>query len=68
MRILLCGLMISHHSLDLIILDEPTNNLDLQNLDILIAALHDYHGTLIMVSHDEAFLEQLQVERIIRLD
>lgn len=67
MRLLLCCLMISHHAPDLIILDEPTNNLDIQNLYILTAALHDYHGTLLVVSHDEDFLEKLQVDRTIRL-
>lgn len=68
LRLLLCCLMISQQAPDLIILDEPTNNLDLQNLDILTAALHNYHGTLLVVSHDEVFLEQLGVERTIRLE
>ncbi|SHL17266.1 ABC-F family ATP-binding cassette domain-containing protein [Hymenobacter psychrotolerans] len=68
MRLLLCCLMIGQQAPDLILLDEPTNNLDLQNLDILTAALHDYQGTLLVVSHDEVFLEQLGVERVIRLE
>ncbi|GAB3286836.1 hypothetical protein GCM10027348_01000 [Hymenobacter tenuis] len=67
MRLLLCCLMIRHQAPDLIILDEPTNNLDLQNLGILTSALHDYHGTLIVVSHDELFLQQLHVQQAIRL-
>ncbi|RSK40144.1 ATP-binding cassette domain-containing protein [Hymenobacter perfusus] len=67
MRLLLCCLHLSHHAPDLIILDEPTNNLDLQNLEILAAALHDYRGTLLVVSHDEAFLQRLGVERTIHL-
>ncbi|SNC68405.1 ATPase components of ABC transporters with duplicated ATPase domains [Hymenobacter gelipurpurascens] len=67
MRLLLCCLMISQQAPDLIILDEPTNNLDIQNLDILAAALHDYHGTLLVVSHDEVFLEQLGIEWTIQL-
>ncbi|MBH8560193.1 ABC-F family ATP-binding cassette domain-containing protein [Hymenobacter negativus] len=67
MRLLLCCLMISNQAPDLIVLDEPTNNLDIQNLEILTAALHDYHGTLVVVSHDEYFLQQLQVERTLRL-
>ncbi|MDF7809842.1 ABC-F family ATP-binding cassette domain-containing protein [Hymenobacter sp. YC55] len=68
MRLLLCCLMISNHAPDMIILDEPTNNLDIQNLEILTAALNDYHGTLIVVSHDEYFLKQMQVERTMRLE
>ena len=67
MRLLLCCLHLSHHAPDLIILDEPTNNLDLQNLEILAAALHDYRGTLLLVSHDELFLQQLGVERALHL-
>ncbi|GAB3855351.1 ABC-F family ATP-binding cassette domain-containing protein [Hymenobacter terrigena] len=67
MRLLLCGLMISTQAPDLIILDEPTNNLDIRNLDILTAALTDYRGTLLVVSHDAHFLEQLRIARSIRL-
>ncbi|MBC6988084.1 ribosomal protection-like ABC-F family protein [Hymenobacter sp. BT491] len=67
MRLSLCCLMISNQAPDLIILDEPTNNLDIQNLEILTAAISDYHGTLIVVSHDEYFLEQLHIERTILL-
>jgi ATPase subunit of ABC transporter with duplicated ATPase domains len=67
MRLMLCCLTISNHAPDIIILDEPTNNLDIQNIEILIAAINEYQGTLIVVSHDEYFLEQVNVERIIRL-
>ncbi len=67
MRLTLCCLTISHQSPDLIVLDEPTNNLDIQNIEILTAAINEYEGTLIVVSHDEAFLEEINVERIIGL-
>ncbi|MBO2011893.1 ABC-F family ATP-binding cassette domain-containing protein [Hymenobacter negativus] len=67
MRLLLCGLTIRSQAPDLIILDEPTNNLDMQNLEILTAALNDYQGTLLVVSHDAYFLEQIRVERSIQL-
>ncbi|MBF9223148.1 ABC-F family ATP-binding cassette domain-containing protein [Hymenobacter ruricola] len=67
MRLLLCCLMIGSHAPDLIVLDEPTNNLDLQNLEMLTAALQDYQGTLLVVSHDAHFLEQLGVKRTIQL-
>jgi ATPase subunit of ABC transporter with duplicated ATPase domains len=67
MRLLLCCLTINSQSPDIIILDEPTNNLDIQNVEILTMAINEYKGTLIVVSHDETFLEQINVERTIEL-
>ena len=67
MRLLLCCLTISDQAPDLIILDEPTNNLDIQNSEILTAAINEYRGTLIVVSHDDYFLEQVNVSQAIVL-
>ncbi|MBK8808055.1 MAG: ABC-F family ATP-binding cassette domain-containing protein [Bacteroidales bacterium] len=44
---------------NLLILDEPTNHLDMKTKDILKAALQDFDGTLILVSHDRDFLDGL---------
>ena len=44
---------------NVLILDEPTNHLDLKSKDVLKEALHDFDGTLILVSHDREFLEGL---------
>ncbi len=67
MRLMLCCLTINNQSPDIIILDEPTNNLDIQNIEILTRAINEYRGTLIVVSHDETFLEQTNIERTIQL-
>lgn len=67
MRLLLCCLTLGTQAPDIIVLDEPTNNLDLQNIEILTAAIDQYYGTLVVVSHDEVFLEQVRIERTIGL-
>lgn len=67
MRLMLCCLTISNESPEIIILDEPTNNLDIQNIEILTAAINEYQGTLIVVSHDQLFLEQINIEKEILL-
>lgn len=67
MRLALCCLTISSQSHDIIVLDEPTNNLDIQNIEILTKAINEYQGTLLVVSHDETFLEQINIERTIHL-
>jgi ATPase subunit of ABC transporter with duplicated ATPase domains len=45
-----------------IILDEPTNNLDPQSWDVLLKACSNFSGTMILVSHDYAFLEGLSMD------
>jgi len=44
---------------NLLVLDEPTNDLDMETLDVLEDVLGDYAGTLILVSHDRDFLDRL---------
>lgn len=51
---------------NLLVLDEPTNHLDLKTKDIFQKALLDYPGTVVIVSHDRFFLDQL-VDRVLEL-
>ena len=44
---------------NLLVLDEPTNDLDLETLDLLQELLADYEGTVLLVSHDRDFLDRL---------
>lgn len=63
MRLMLCSLAIATQAPDMIILDEPTNNLDIQNVGILTSAINEYRGTLLVVSHDAHFLSEIGIER-----
>ncbi len=67
MRLMLCTLTIAEQAPDLIVLDEPTNNLDIQNIEILINAMNVYRGSLLVVCHDTGFLKQLQIDNFIYL-
>ncbi len=68
LRLLMCGLSVSNKAPDMIILDEPTNNLDLQNVEILTNSIKDYKGTLLVISHDEIFLEEIGIGRYLMLE
>jgi ABC transport system ATP-binding/permease protein len=49
---------------NVLVLDEPTNDLDIETLDLLEALLQDYQGTLFLVSHDRAFLDNIVTQVI----
>jgi ATPase subunit of ABC transporter with duplicated ATPase domains len=51
----------------LLILDEPTNHLDIDSIEAVEAGLRAYDGALLVVSHDEAFLEAIGISRRLEL-
>ena len=62
----LCLARLLYHPANLIIMDEPTNHLDMQAREALEAALQEYDGSCLIVSHDRYFLDQV-VDRIVHL-
>jgi ATP-binding cassette subfamily F protein 3 len=57
MRIELAKILLK--SPDVILLDEPTNHLDIDSIQWLEGFLHDYHGAVVMISHDRVFLDKV---------
>jgi len=52
---------------NLLILDEPTNNLDLNSIEQIESALLNFHGALIVISHDRSFIESVKIEEELAL-
>jgi len=50
---------------NLVVLDEPTNDLDIESLELLEAVLQGYSGTLLLVSHDRAFLDNVVTQTLV---
>jgi ATP-binding cassette ChvD family protein len=56
-RVALCRLLLSHP--DMLLLDEPTNHLDAESVAWLERFLEDYNGTVVMITHDRYFLDNV---------
>lgn len=68
MRLAFCSLMINNHTPDMFILDEPTNNLDIQSIDIITSTIKNYAGTIIAISHDSYFIKEIGIKQRILLE
>lgn len=66
-RVALARLLLAEPPPQLVILDEPTNNLDLTSVEQLVDALRSYRGALIVVSHDDGFLSRLDLDRTLTM-
>ncbi|WEK60809.1 MAG: ATP-binding cassette domain-containing protein [Candidatus Microbacterium colombiense] len=61
-RVALASLLLADPAPHLVVLDEPTNNLDLDTVEQLVDALRAYRGAVLIVSHDDAFLARLDLD------
>ena len=59
---LLAGIIIGDNNL--LVLDEPTNYLDIGTQDVLLEALRNFPGGILFVSHDRYFVDALATERL----
>lgn len=51
----------------LLVLDEPTNHINFRHLPVIAQALHDYEGGMIVISHDDEFMEDIRIDEIFDL-
>jgi ATPase subunit of ABC transporter with duplicated ATPase domains len=68
LRATLACALLAEPAPQLLMLDEPTNNLDLTSIRRLVEALSSYGGAMLVVTHDEHFLADLGLDRVVDLD
>ena len=64
-RVVLAGIL--SHPVNLLILDEPTNHLDIKSREVLLTAIKNFPGTVLLVSHDRFFLREA-TNRVFEID
>lgn len=67
-RVSLATLLLADPPAQLLVLDEPTNNLDIASVQHLADALDAYRGALLVVSHDFGFLKRIGIDTVLALD
>lgn len=68
MKLILCCASIRNNTPDMIILDEPTNNLDIYSQKILTETMKSYNGTVLLISHDAYLKREIGIENAIVVD
>ena len=67
-KVLLMLAILIQNKVNFLILDEPTNHIDIETMEILEDALLEYNGTLLFVSHDRYFIEKLASRKLVIKD
>lgn len=68
MKLSLTCLVATNQAPDVLILDEPTNNLDIPSLEVLTLAVKNFRGTLLVISHDDHFINEIGIDYKLTID